>query len=63
MILDVSNDHSGKLVNAQSLLKLRKKLSPAFVASAPNQSANDGIYVIFTHVISVPALGTSVLFW
>ena len=35
------------------------------VALAPNPSANDGIYVIFTHVIVVPFVGTNGLltFW
>jgi hypothetical protein len=30
-----------------------------FVQPDPNHSANDGIYVIFTHVVVVPACGTN----
>lgn len=59
MILLVSNDHAGKLVIAQSRLNHTKKRSHGFPTPDPNQSANDGILTIFTHVIVVPAFGTN----
>ena len=65
VILLVSNDQAGKIVIAQIKLKALKKLSHGDVAFSPNHSANDGIYVTFTHVIVVPACGTNGLltFW
>jgi hypothetical protein len=40
-------------------LKSAKKLFPGFVALSPNQSSNDGIDTIFTHVIVVQFFGTN----
>ena len=59
LIFEVSNDQSGKLIIAQSLLNWEKKLFPGVVALFPNQSAKAGIYIIFTHVIVVQACGTN----
>ena len=41
------------------LLKYEKKLFPGAVALPPNPSANDGIDMIFTHVIVVLSFGTN----
>ena len=59
MILLISNEPVGRLVNFQFLLKSEKKSFPGAVALSPNHSANDGIYIIFTHVIVVPSCGTN----
>ena len=59
MILLVSKDHVGRLVNAQFLLKFQKKESPGFMALFPKPSTNEGIYTIFTHVTVVPFCGTN----
>ena len=62
VIFDVSNDHSGKLVIAQTSLKQWKKSFQGIVALSPNHSAKLGIYIIFTQVTVVLLIGTNGFF-